>query len=43
MTYGHEEADTGIVPHSIDISTRYPFTDFSIVCDDKDVLLILLH
>ena len=43
MTYRHEETGTGIVLHAIDISTRSLFTDLSIVCDDTDVLLILLH
>ena len=43
MTYGHEEADTGIVLHAIAISTRNTFTDLSVVCDDTDVLLILLR
>ena len=43
MTYDHEEADSGIVLHAIDISIRNPFTDLSIVYDDMDVLLILLH
>ena len=43
MTYRHEETGTGIVLHAIDISTRSPFTDLSIACDDTDVLLILLH
>ena len=43
MTYDHEEADTGIVLHAIDISIRNQFTDLSIVYDDMDVLLILLH
>ena len=43
MTYGHEEPDTGIVLHAINISTRNPFTDLSIVCDNRDALLILLH
>ena len=43
MTYGHEEANTGTALNAIDILTRNPFTDLSIVCDDTDLLLILLR
>ena len=43
MTYDHEEADTGIALHAIDMLKHNTFTDLSIVCDDTDVLLILLY
>ena len=43
MTYGHVEADTEIVPHATDIWTRNPLKDLSVVCDNTDMLLILLH
>ena len=43
QTYNHEEADTGIVLHCIDISKRDPFTELVVSCSDTDVLLILLH
>lgn len=42
-SYTHEEADTGIVLHAIDVCKRDPFTDLVISCSDTDVLLILLH
>ena len=41
--YTHEEADTGIVLHAIDVCKRDPFTDLVISCSDTDVLLILLY
>ena len=42
-SYCHEEADTGIVLHALDVSKRNPFTDMVISCSDTDVLLILLN
>ena len=41
--YSHEEADTGIVLTTQDVSKRDPFTDLVISCTDTDVLLILIH
>ena len=41
--YSHEEADTGIVLTTLDVSKRDPFTDLAISCTDTDVLLILIH
>ena len=41
--YPHEEADTGIVLHVIDVSRRDPFTEIVVSCSDTDVFLILLH
>ena len=41
--YSHEEADTGIVLHVIDVSRRDPFTEIVVSCSDTDVFLILLH
>ena len=41
--YNHEETDTGIVLHAVDVSKRDPFTELVILCSDTDVLLILLH
>ena len=41
--YNHEEADTGIVLHAIDVCNRNPFSELVIKCSDTDVLLILLH
>ena len=39
----HEEADTCIVFHALDITNRNPFTDLVICCSDTDVVLLLLH
>ena len=39
----NEEADTGIVLNSLDVSKRDPFTDLVISCSDTDTLLILIH
>ena len=41
--YSHEEADTGIVLTTLDVSKRDPFTYLAISCTDTDVLLILIH
>ena len=41
--YSHEEADTGIVLHVIDVSRRDTFTEIVVSCSDTDVFLILLH
>ena len=41
--YSHNEADTGIVLTTLDISKRDPFTYLAISCTDTDVLLILIH
>ena len=41
--YNHEEADTGIVLHAIDVTKRGPFSELVILCSDTDVLPILLH
>ena len=41
--YSQEEADTGIILHSIDVAKRDPFCDLTIKCSDTDVLLLLLH
>ena len=38
----HEEADTCIVLHSLDVTKRNPFTDLTVYCCDADVLLLLL-
>ena len=42
-TYSQEDADTGIVLHSIDVCRRDPFSELTISCSDTDVLLILLN
>ena len=39
----HEEADTCIGLHSLDVAKRYPFTDLAVYCCDTDVLLLLLY
>ena len=39
----HEEADTYIVLHSLDVTKRNPFTDLVVYCCDADVLLLLLY
>ena len=39
----HEEADTCIVLHSLDVAKRNPFSDLVVYCCDTDVLLLLLH
>ena len=39
----HEEADTGIVLHALDVSKRDPFPELLDFCSDSNVLLILLH
>ena len=41
--YNHEEADTGIVPHALEVSKRDPFSELLFFCSDTDVLLILLQ
>ena len=41
--YNHEEADTGIVLHALDVSKRDSFSESVVFCSDTDVLLILLH
>ena len=41
--YNHEEADTGIVLHALDVSKRGPFSELVVFSSDTDVLLILLH
>ena len=41
--YTHEEADTGIVLHAIDVCSRDPLVKLIISCSDTDVLLILLY
>ena len=38
----HEEADTCIVLHSLDVTKRNPFNDLVVYCCDTDVLLLLL-
>ena len=43
FNFNHEEADTGIVLHAIDVTKRDPFSELVILCSDTDVLLILLH
>ena len=42
QTYKHEEPDTDIVLHCIDLSKRDPFTELVVSCYDNDVLLMLL-
>ena len=41
--YNHEEADTGIILHALDVSKRDRFSELVVFCSDTDVLLILLH
>ena len=41
--YNHEEADTGIALHALDVSKRDSFSESVVFCSDTDVLLILLH
>ena len=41
--YGQEEADTGIVLHTMNVCKRDPFTKLTISWSDIDVLLILLN
>ena len=43
LCYNHEEADTGIVLHAIEVCKRNPFSDVTISCSDADVLFILLN
>ena len=39
----HEQADTCIVLHSVDVTKHNPFTDLVAYCCDTDVLLLLLY
>ena len=39
----HEEADTCIVLHSLDVTKRNPFTDLAVYCCDADALPLLLY
>ena len=39
----HEEADTCIVLHSLDVTKRNPFTDLVVYCCHADVLSLLLY
>ena len=41
--HSHEEADTLIVLHSIDVAKRNPFCQLYVTCSDTDILLLLLH
>ena len=41
--HSHEEADTLIVLHSIEVAKRNPFCKLYVACSDTDVLLLLLY
>ena len=41
--HSHEEADTLIVLHSIEVAKRNPFCQLYVACSDTDVLLLLLY
>ena len=42
-THSHEEADTLIILHAIDVAKKNPFTQLHISCSDTDVFLLLLN
>ena len=39
----HEEADTLMILHAVDVTKRDPFTQLFISCSDTDVFLLLIH
>ena len=39
----HEEADTLIILHALEVSRRNPFQGLFIIFSDTDVFLLLLH
>ena len=41
--HSHEEADTLILLHSIEVAKRNPFCQLYVACSDTDVLLLLLY
>ena len=43
LTHTHEEADTLIILHAVDISSHDPFTELYILSPDTDVFLLLVH
>ena len=42
-SHSHEEADTCIFLHALDVTARNLFTELVVYCSDNDVLLQLLH
>ena len=42
-THSHEEADTLIILHAIDVAKKNPFTQLHLSCSDTDVFLLLLN
>ena len=43
LTHDHEEADTLILLHALDVCTRDPFSQVDIFSPDTDVFLLLIH
>ena len=43
LTHDHEEADTLILLHALDVFTRDPFSQVDIFSPDTDVFLLLIH
>lgn len=43
LHHDHEEADTLLILHAIDIGTRSPFSECYILSPDTDVFLLLVH
>ena len=41
--HSHEEADTLVVLHSIEVTEKNPFCQLYVACSDTDVLLVLLY
>ena len=42
LSHSHEEADTLLVLHCLDVAKRNPFQETYVLCSDTDVLLLLL-
>ena len=43
MTHDHEEADTLLLLHAADVSTRNPFAELHIYSPDTDLFLLTIH
>ena len=43
LVHDHEEADTLILLHAVDVSERNPFSELHIFSPDTDVFLLTVH
>lgn len=43
LTHNHEEADTLMILHSIDVAKRNPFQELTVCSPDTDVFLLLIY